>query len=52
MDLTDEQRKSIMGWLEVVKGGKDMIKKVDVRLGANRAGEGSYIALFTRVLTG
>ena len=31
MQLTDEQRKAIMGWFEVVKGGKDMSKKVNVR---------------------
>ena len=31
MNLTDEQRKSILGWLEVIKGGKEMIKKVNIR---------------------
>jgi len=31
MDLTDDQRKSIMGYLEVVRGGKEQIKKVNVR---------------------
>jgi DNA primase small subunit len=31
MQLTDDQRKALMGWLEVVKGGKDMVKKVNVR---------------------
>ena len=31
MALTDEQRKSVLGWLEVIKGGKDMTKKVNVR---------------------
>jgi DNA primase small subunit len=31
MDLTDDQRRSIMGYLEVVKGGKDQTKKVNVR---------------------
>ncbi|KLO19383.1 prim-pol domain-containing protein [Schizopora paradoxa] len=31
MGLTDEQRKSVLGWLEVIKGGKDMTKKVNVR---------------------
>jgi hypothetical protein len=38
MNLTDEQRKAIMGWLEVIKGGKEMVKKVNVRLGG-RTGE-------------
>ncbi|CAG7849769.1 DNA primase small subunit; AltName: Full=DNA polymerase subunit A; AltName: Full=DNA primase 50 kDa subunit; Short=dPRI50 [Serendipita indica DSM 11827] len=32
MVLTDDQRRAIMGWLEVVKGGKDMVKKVNVRV--------------------
>jgi len=31
MDLTDDQRRSIMGYLEVVKGGKEKTKKVNVR---------------------
>ena len=31
MDLTDDQRRSIMGYLEVVKGGKEQHKKVNVR---------------------
>jgi DNA primase small subunit len=31
MDLTDDQRKSIMGYLEVIKGGKEQTKKVNVR---------------------
>lgn len=31
MMLTDEQRKAIMGWLEVIKGGQDMTKKVNIR---------------------
>ena len=31
MNLTDEQRKSILGWLEVIKGGKEMVKKVNIR---------------------
>lgn len=31
MMLTDEQRKALMGWLEVIKGGQDMAKKVNVR---------------------
>ncbi len=32
--LTDEERKAIMSWLEVIKGGKDMSKKVHVRQSA------------------
>lgn len=36
MALTDEQRKAIMGWLEVVKGGKEMHKKVNVRMPAGK----------------
>ena len=31
MALTDEQRKSIMGWLELIKGGTNMTKKVNVK---------------------
>lgn len=31
--LTDEQRKSIVGWLGVISGGKEMHKKVNVRMG-------------------
>jgi DNA primase small subunit len=33
LELTDEQRKAIVGWLSVVTGGKEMHKKVNVRLG-------------------
>ncbi|KIM26697.1 hypothetical protein M408DRAFT_330457 [Serendipita vermifera MAFF 305830] len=33
MQLTDDQRRAIMGWLEVIKGGKEMVKKVNVRGG-------------------
>lgn len=40
MELTDDSRKAIVGWLEVVKGGKDMAKKVNVRLGAGKNGPG------------
>ncbi|THH01494.1 hypothetical protein EW145_g6899 [Phellinidium pouzarii] len=32
MALTDEQRKALMGWMEVIKGGVDMTKKVNVRM--------------------
>ena len=31
MDLTDDQRKAVMGYLEVIKGGKEQTKKVNVR---------------------
>jgi DNA primase small subunit len=31
--LTDEQRKAVVGWLGVISGGKEMHKKVNVRLG-------------------
>lgn len=37
MALTDDQRRAVMGWLEVIKGGRDMAKKVNVRL-SGRAG--------------
>lgn len=33
MGLTDEQRKGLVGFLEVIKGGKDQLKKVNVREG-------------------
>lgn len=33
IDLTDDQRKAIITYLEVVKGGKEMTKKVNVRWG-------------------
>jgi DNA primase small subunit len=33
MTLTDDQRKSLVTFLEVVKGGKDQGKKVNVRGG-------------------
>lgn len=32
LDLTDDQRKAIVGWLTVIQGGKEMHKKVNVRL--------------------
>ena len=44
MVLTDSQRKAIMGWLEVIKGGKEMIKKVNVRGGS---AQGRYLFLGT-----
>ncbi|CED84873.1 prim-pol domain-containing protein [Phaffia rhodozyma] len=33
LDLTDDQRRAIVHYLEVVKGGKEMSKKVNVRFG-------------------
>lgn len=33
LELTDEQRKALVGWLTVIQGGKDMHKKVNVRGG-------------------
>ncbi|THH21135.1 hypothetical protein EW146_g368 [Bondarzewia mesenterica] len=33
MELTDEQRRAIVGYLTVVQGGKEMKKKVNVRMG-------------------
>ncbi|KAI0367395.1 prim-pol domain-containing protein [Pilatotrama ljubarskyi] len=33
MELTDEQRRALVGWLTVIQGGKEMHKKVNVRLG-------------------
>ncbi|KDQ50344.1 hypothetical protein JAAARDRAFT_200027 [Jaapia argillacea MUCL 33604] len=33
MELTDEHRKAIVGWIAVIQGGKDMHKKVNVRQG-------------------
>jgi DNA primase small subunit len=40
MELTDEGRKAIVGWLEVIKGGKEMAKKVNVRLGIGKNSAG------------
>lgn len=31
MQLTDEQRKALMGWIDIIKGGQGMVKKVNVR---------------------
>lgn len=31
MALTDDQRRALVGWITVVKGGKEMSKKVNVR---------------------
>ncbi|KAH9888072.1 prim-pol domain-containing protein [Cubamyces lactineus] len=32
LELTDEQRRALVGWLTVIQGGKEMHKKVNVRL--------------------
>jgi hypothetical protein len=34
MELTDDQRKAVVGWLTVIQGGKEMHKKVNVRVGS------------------
>lgn len=34
MELTDDQRRALVGWMTVVQGGKEMAKKVNVRVGA------------------
>lgn len=31
MELTDEQRRALVGWMTVIQGGKDQHKKVNVR---------------------
>ncbi|KAH0826589.1 prim-pol domain-containing protein [Lanmaoa asiatica] len=33
MDLTDDQRRALVNALTVIEGGKDMVKKVNVRIG-------------------
>jgi len=40
MELNDEGRKAIVGWFEVIKGGKEMGNKVHVRLGATKNNAG------------
>lgn len=40
MALDDAGRKAIVGWLVVIKGGKEQGKKVNVRLGAGKSGPG------------
>lgn len=40
MELSDDERKAVVSWLEVIKGGKDMEKKVNVRLGGGKNGPG------------
>lgn len=34
MELTDDERKAIVGWLTVVHAGKDGNKKINVRMGS------------------
>ena len=36
LELTDDQRKALVGWLTVIQGGKEMAKKVNVRIGTNK----------------
>ncbi|KAH9947498.1 prim-pol domain-containing protein [Amylocystis lapponica] len=36
MELTDEQRRALVGWLTVIQGGKEMHKKVNVRGSSRR----------------
>ncbi|EJU02110.1 prim-pol domain-containing protein [Dacryopinax primogenitus] len=38
LSLTDDQRKALVGYLEVIKGGAEMVKKVNVRLGVQELG--------------
>jgi DNA primase small subunit len=33
LGLTDDERRALVGWLTVVQGGKELVKKVNVRLG-------------------
>jgi DNA primase small subunit len=40
MELNDEGRKAIVGWFEVIKGGKEMGNKVHVRLSATKNNPG------------
>ncbi|KDN41744.1 hypothetical protein RSAG8_07275, partial [Rhizoctonia solani AG-8 WAC10335] len=35
MELTDDERRAIVQYIEVVKGGKDQVKKVNIRLPAS-----------------
>ncbi|CUA68839.1 DNA primase small subunit [Rhizoctonia solani] len=42
MELTDDERRTIVQYIEVVKGGKDQVKKVNIRLPASgNSGPGS-----------
>ncbi|KAG9123351.1 hypothetical protein FRC07_015058 [Ceratobasidium sp. 392] len=52
MDLTDDQRRAIVQYIEVVKGGKEQIKKVNVRLPASGSyGPGPLHPALERALT-
>ncbi|RPD54946.1 prim-pol domain-containing protein [Lentinus tigrinus ALCF2SS1-7] len=33
LELTDDQRRALVGWLTIIQGGKEMHKKVNVRIG-------------------
>ena len=33
MELTDDQRRALVNWMTVIQGGKEMHKKVNVRMG-------------------
>lgn len=39
--MTDEQRKAVVGWMTVVAGGKEMAKKVNVRINGGKGTEPS-----------
>ncbi|CEL62653.1 DNA primase small subunit [Rhizoctonia solani AG-1 IB] len=41
MDLTDDERRAIVQYIEVVKGGKDQVKKVNIRSSASGNTPGS-----------
>ncbi|EIM90275.1 prim-pol domain-containing protein [Stereum hirsutum FP-91666 SS1] len=41
MELTDEQRRAVVGWMTVVAGGKEMAKKVNVRINGGKGTEPS-----------
>ena len=34
MELTDDERRALVNWMTVIQGGKEMHKKVNVRIGA------------------
>jgi len=46
MQLTDEQRKALMGWLEVIRGGKDTVKKVNLRSNLGLKNKSQPLAAF------
>ncbi|KAH9836234.1 prim-pol domain-containing protein [Rhodofomes roseus] len=45
MELTDEQRRALVGWLTVIQGGKEMKKKVNVRQGTKSLPPGIQMSL-------